>query len=114
MKVFICHPRTEAAVAQRLMEGLAQHGIESWLEAFELLPGDQLLLELERGLKETDAGVVLLGHSDTVEQGLYRLLIETLIWQKIEHNRRLIPVYLDPQAPIPPIPLVRIGSMGGD
>ena len=59
--VFICHASEDKLeVARPLAEALQQEGLRVWYDDFTLRLGDSLRRAIERGLKQSRYGIVIL------------------------------------------------------
>lgn len=64
-KAFISHHRHDKDVAVRIGEDLLKEGVDVWLDAWEVYPGDSIVGGIDRGLKECSHFVILLSrHSE--------------------------------------------------
>lgn len=108
MRVFISHSSRDKPVVKALAAGLEARGIEVWLDAWEIGPGDDVVAAINRGLEEADAGLVVF--SDHSQDSRW-VEAETsyLTWARIEEGKVLIPVMAEEGAWVPPLlrPLAR-------
>ena len=51
---FISYNHTDAPFARRLHDGLQEQGIRCWLDEHQLLPGDDLYMQIARGIRLWD------------------------------------------------------------
>ena len=95
-KVFISHAsedkgRFVLSFAQRLRE----KGVNAWVDAWEMLPGDSLVDKIfNEGLRPADAVVVVLSDASVTKPWVQKEL-NTAVVKNIEDRTRLIPVRLD-------------------
>lgn len=60
---FICHASEDKDdVAQPLAVNLEEQGLSVWYDAFALRMGDDLLAEIDKGLRSSRFGIVILSH----------------------------------------------------
>ena len=59
MKVFISHSTTDYAFVENLTTELTRQGIESWCCEVDVLPGDDFVAEIEKGLQEADLTLLI-------------------------------------------------------
>lgn len=90
MKVFISYSRQDEALARKIVASLEEAGLSAWYDKREIMPGDNWAEKIAKGLKESDAMVVLLTPhalaSDSVRWDINYALSEKAF------NKRLIPV----------------------
>ena len=102
-KVFCSHTGADKPqvreFARRLLE---EQGIDAWFDAWEILPGDDFVARINEGLADCDAGLIFFSHA-AAKSAWVTAETSTLIHQMITEGRRLIPVLLESDAPIPPL-----------
>ncbi|HEX8503364.1 MAG TPA: toll/interleukin-1 receptor domain-containing protein [Pyrinomonadaceae bacterium] len=91
MKVFISYPRTNIALAQKIVSELDRAGIDVWFDEREILPGDNWARKIAEALEESDAMVVLLTPDAVGRSGHVRSEINFALGNK-SFRGRLIPV----------------------
>ena len=57
---------------------LRENGIDAWLDKWEMLPGDSLIDDLEEGLKNADAIVIVLSNNSVNKPWVRKNL--TRVW----------------------------------
>jgi len=101
VKVFCSHRRVDKAVVAEFARRLREDGIDAWLDTWEIAPGDDFVAAIERGLDECQVGLVFLS-STTDPGGLWMgNEVSTMTHDRLERSGRVIPVLLDPGAPVP-------------
>ena len=102
LKVFCSHTSIDKPLVQDIAAQLAQAGIDPWVDAWEILPGENIAAKINQGLADADAGIVFCSRqamaSDWVQNEL-----SSLLQLAIEQQKPLIPVMIDPDAPLPPL-----------
>lgn len=101
-KVFCSHRGVDKPRVLEVARKLAEAGIDPWVDAWEILPGDDFIAKINPGLEECDVGLVFF--SKATEAGKWQMAeISALTRQAIQEGKRLIPVLLEPDVPIPPL-----------
>ncbi len=90
-RVFLAHRRADAAVAEALAAALRERGVAVWLDDWEIVYGDDFVAAMERGLAESDGGLLLLTPTGVGTTWMYREYA-TLLARAVELGRFLIPV----------------------
>jgi TIR domain len=94
-KVFISYASEDRSFARDLGTRLRAHGIDAWLDAWEILPGDSLIDKIfEEGLKNAQAVIVILSKS-SVDKPWVREELNTAMVKRINGLSKLIPIILD-------------------
>lgn len=75
-------------------------------------PGNDLVAKIDQALADYDVSLLFLSRA-SMESGWVTAESSVLIYQSIEEGRPVIPVLLEPDAPIPPL-LKPIARLGGD
>jgi TIR domain len=110
MGVFISYAPADRDWAKKLYRELTEAGLEVWLDAVSLLPGDNWYLETGKALSEADAMVVLLSPAAAEADSVGRDVQYALGSERFRD--RLIPVLLQPSDKIPWILRRLKGSQG--
>src|SRR2546426_6577819 len=99
MQVFISYSLKDQAIAKELSSGLSAEGVRVWLAAEEVLPGENLPLEIGKALRRSDALVVLLSPDSVESRGVRSEIAYALSSPKFEG--RVVPVIVKPTKDIP-------------
>lgn len=92
---FISHASEDKEVFVRpLASALAENGLEVWYDDFELRVGDSLLESINRGLAESDYGIVILSPAFFEKQWPQRELAGLVARETGEH-KIILPVWHD-------------------
>src|SRR6185503_17531729 len=103
-KVFISYSHSDQEWARKFAEVLAHSGIEVWFDEFNINPGEPLVDALEKGLRESDAVVLLLS-----EENINRPNLFFEVGAALGMNKAIIPVVpRDFEYSRLPLPLQRI------
>ncbi|MFL6237577.1 MAG: TIR domain-containing protein [Thermoanaerobaculia bacterium] len=109
-KVFCSHRSADKPQVKKIAALLAAAGIDPWIDEWEIRPGDDLVARINEGLATYDVGLLFLSKS-SLESGWVSAEASTLIYQRIQEGKRVIPVMIEADAPVPPLlkPLARLG-----
>jgi hypothetical protein len=110
MRAFVSYAESDRNWARELRAHLARVGIEAWIDADELLPGDNWLKRIGSALESSDALLVLVSPASVQSESLRREVQFALGSEKFEH--RIIPVILEAADGMPWI-LNRFPSVSG-
>lgn len=69
LKVFLCHASADKPAVRRLYRYLRSKGMDPWLDAEKLLPGQRWELEIPKALYASDAIIVVLSKSSITKEG---------------------------------------------
>lgn len=99
-KVFISHKSKDAQWARRLAFDLRNRGIDTWLDIWDMPPGEPLTDAMERGIRESDVMLLLLSRSSvkSIETGKGGLAFEVHIGEErsfSERNFRIIGILIE-------------------
>lgn len=94
-KVFLSHSSKDKPTVISLALDLKRNGIFSWLDAFDILPGESIVSKINDGLNECDF-VVLFLSKNSVTSNWVKKEWETMLWDEVNSNKvKIIPVKLD-------------------
>jgi|GEM_PF-5075931 len=100
IRVFCSHSSIDKPRVKEVAVRLAAAGIDPWVDAWEIAPGDDIVARINQGLADCRVGLVFFSKA-TMEKPWVRKEVSTLTYQAIEDGKPVIPVMLDPDAPIP-------------
>lgn len=86
-KVFISYSHSDKEWARTFAQTIASSGIEVWFDEFNIKPGEPLVESLEKGLRESDAVVLVLN-----AENMRRPNIFFEIGAALGMNKAIIPV----------------------
>ena len=94
-KVFISHAGEDQEFVLDLGAQLRSSGLDAWVSAWELLPGDSLVRGiLERGIAQSSCFVIVLSHASLAKPWVQKEL-DVAIERSVAEEYRIIPVLLD-------------------
>ncbi len=99
--VFISHAHADQEWVHVLAENLRGLGLEIFLDAWEIAPGDVLVHALDRGLRDSLHGVLVVSPA-AMSKPWVAQEVAALLQKAVEQGRRLIPVLLE-DAELPPL-----------
>ncbi len=110
MRVFISHSSNDKPAVLKLNQELRDRGFETWMDQFEILPGDNIVEKIDEGLEKSDAGIIVLSKNIDGSPWI-KTELNYLIYACIKESKRLIPVELEEGGFIPPLirPLAKCG-----
>jgi hypothetical protein len=79
-------------LVQPLVEALETHGYSVWFDRYELLPGDSLSTSIDRGLRDSLAGLVVLSRAFFAKKWTQHEL-GALQTQRVDDGKRLVPIW---------------------
>jgi hypothetical protein len=95
-KVFVSHASEDKdRFVLDFAERLRSKGVDAWVDAWEILPGDSLVDKIfEEGLKEADAVVIVLSQN-SVGKPWVREELNASVVKRVEDRTKIIPVVID-------------------
>ena len=108
-KVFVSHSSRDKPAVRALVDALLGRGIEAWYDGYEIWPGDSIVARINEGLDQCDVGLVVFS-AHTADSRWVEHELATLFYQRVAHDKPLIPVILGEDVPLPPLiqPLLRV------
>ena len=91
--VFLSHSSHDGEWSQKLAGDLERAGISVFLDAWDIMVGDPLIVRLNDGLSKASDGLIVWGER-TGESPWVQAECQFLVQQAIENNKRLISVIL--------------------
>ena len=107
-KVFLSYRSVDRDRVRSVAEELRRNGIDAWWDVWEILPGDNFVAKINKGLEECDCGIVFLSNA-SLAGPWHQEEITILKSLFVDEKRPLIPVLLDPDVKTPPI--LRVHSL---
>lgn len=99
-QVFCSHRSVDKPAVQEFAARLRARGIDAWLDAWEIAPGDDFVARINEGLGTCQA--VLIFFSKATASGPWVTAeISAAIVRMIEEGLRVIPVMIEDGAPVP-------------
>jgi hypothetical protein len=113
IRVFCSHNSVDKPRVKAVAERLAAAGIDPWVDAWEIAPGDNIVARINEGLAQCAVGLIFFSKT-TLEKRWVQTEVSTLTYQAIEDGKAVIPVMLDPDAPVPELLRPRARVAGED
>lgn len=101
VKVFCSHRGVDKPEVEAFARRLRDSGIDAWFDKWEIAPGDDIVARMNAGLDENEVGLVFFSNKEH-NGPWFRAEVATLTFGMIENGKRLIPVMIDADAPLPP------------
>jgi tetratricopeptide (TPR) repeat protein len=103
IRVFCSHRSVDKPEVEALAARLRAAGIDAWLDNWEIVAGDSIVSKINAGLEECDVGLLFFSNKTHVGGLWYAAEQDSLTQAVIEEGKRVIPVMIDADAPIPPL-----------
>jgi len=84
LKVFLCHAHADKDKARELYRFLKRRGLQPWLDAEDLLPGQNRQVEIPRALEGSDAIIILLSKTSVDKEGYVQKEIKFALDKALE------------------------------
>jgi len=84
LKVFLCHAHADKAQAHELYRTLKRRGLQPWLDAEDLLPGQTWQVEIPKALESSDAIIILLSKTSVDKEGYVQKEIKFALDKALE------------------------------
>jgi NAD-dependent SIR2 family protein deacetylase len=92
--VYISYSHEDKGFAHKIAEELMNRGFQVWIDKINLKPGDNMLEEIERGLKDSDCILVVLSQAYSRSTWVQRELSAFLVKESTYDKSRIIPILL--------------------
>lgn len=94
-KVFLSHSSVDKSIVISVALDLQEKGISTWLDAFDILPGESITSKINKGLEECEF-VLLFLSNNSVRSNWVTKEWETMLWDEINSGKiKIIPVKLE-------------------
>ena len=94
MRVFVSYATEDEIFATKINDRLSVNSVPTWFAPLSLIPGDQLLSGIEKGINQSDYGLLILS-KNYLNKKWTKHEMDTLLTQRIEKNKRIIPIWLN-------------------
>lgn len=84
LKVFLCHAHDDKAQARELYRYLRKRGLQPWLDAEDLLPGQAWQVEIPKALETSDAIIICLSKDSVDKEGYVQKEIKFALDRALE------------------------------
>ena len=110
MRVFISHASQDKPAVEALASALGERGFDVWLDKWEIRPGDDIVVAINDGLQEADAGLIVFSEHSRASRWV-EAETSYLTYARIQEGKALIPIEAGAGAFVPPLlrPLARRG-----
>lgn len=94
-KAFLSHSSVDKSIVISVALDLQEKGISTWLDAFDILPGESITSKINKGLEECEF-VLLFLSNNSVKSNWVTKEWETMLWDEINSGKiKIIPVKLE-------------------
>ncbi len=94
-KVFLSHSTMDKDVVISVALDLNEKGITTWLDAFDILPGESIISKINQGLENCEFILLFLSRN-SVKSNWVMKEWETVLWDEIDSNKiKIIPIKLE-------------------
>lgn len=94
-KVFLSHSSIDKSTVISIASDLNQRGISTWLDSFDILPGESIVSKINSGIKECDYMLLFLSNNSVKSKWVQKEW-ETFLWDEIGEDKiKIIPIKLD-------------------
>ncbi|MCD4665595.1 MAG: toll/interleukin-1 receptor domain-containing protein [Bacteroidales bacterium] len=95
--IFVCHDsRDKHSFVRPLVEKLCERKIQVWYDEYTLKPGDSLLENIDRGLKQAKYAVMVISHNFLKNDGWTKKEFRSLFTRELTEGRKLVvPIWVD-------------------
>lgn len=94
-KVFLSHSSVDKSIVISVALDLQEKCISTWLDAFDILPGESITSKINKGLEECEF-VLLFLSNNSVKSNWVTKEWETMLWDEINSGKiKIIPVKLE-------------------
>lgn len=95
IKVFLSHSSVDKPKVISIALDLQKRGISSWLDAFDILPGESIISKINDGLTECNF-VLLFLSKNSVKSNWVKKEWESILWDEVNNDKiKIIPIKLD-------------------
>src|SRR5512141_591653 len=84
LKVFLCHAHDDKSKARELYRYLKRRGLQPWLDAEDLLPGQNWQVEIPKALETSDAIIICLSKGSVDKEGYVQKEIKFALDKALE------------------------------
>lgn len=94
-KVFLSHSSSDKSIVISLALDLQKRGISTWLDAFDILPGEPIVTKINEAIEECSFALLFLS-KNSVKSNWVMKEWETMLWDEINSGKiKIIPVKLE-------------------
>ena len=94
-KLFLSHSSRDKDLVISVALDLNEKGITTWLDAFDILPGESIVSKINQGLENCEF-ILLFLSKNSVKSNWVTKEWETILWDEIDSNKvKIIPIKLE-------------------
>lgn len=94
-KLFLSHSSLDKSIVISIALDLNERGISTWLDSFDILPGESIVSKINEGIKECNYMLLFLSNNSVKSKWVQKEW-ETFLWDEIsEDGVKIIPIKLD-------------------
>lgn len=94
-KVFLSHSSSDKSIVISIALDLQEKGINTWLDAFDILPGESIMTKINDGIEECNLALLFLS-KNSVKSNWVTKEWETMLWDEINSGKvKIIPIKLE-------------------
>lgn len=94
-KVFLSHSSADKSIVISVALDLQKMGINTWLDAFDILPGESIITKINDGIEECRFALLFLS-KNSVKSNWVTKEWETMLWDEISSDKiKIIPIKLE-------------------
>lgn len=92
--IFLSHNSADKEFVLKLAQKLALFDVRSWVDAFEILPGDSLIQKIEDGINQSDYLGAVISHNSADSEWVRRELRAAISDEIASRRIRVVPILL--------------------
>lgn len=93
--VFMSHSSCDKSMVATVALDLKERGISSWIDKFDILPGESIASKTEEGLEKCDLVLLFLSKA-AIESNWIKTELESTLWDEINSAEvKIIPIKLE-------------------
>lgn len=94
-KIFLSHSSADKSIVISIALDLQEKGINTWLDAFDILPGESIMTKINDGIEECNLALLFLS-KNSVKSNWVTKEWETMLWDEINSGKvKIIPIKLE-------------------
>lgn len=94
-KVFLSHSSADKSIVISVALDLQKMGINTWLDAFDILPGESIVTKINDGIEECRFALLFLS-KNSVKSNWVTKEWETMLWDEVSSGKvKIIPIRLE-------------------
>ena len=94
-KIFLSHSSKDKPIVTSVALDLKEKGINTWLDAFDIQPGESIISKINEGLNNCDFILLFLSQNSVNSEWVTKEW-ETMLWDEINtQNVKIIPIKIE-------------------